>query len=94
MIKCTFGHVCQTKIQIGLGIHTVWSESSLGAFWIFKDLKFLHTDNEDSDLTVWMCRLNSLCLVHMSKDTFSHVSHVVAQHIYSIVQGDNSHSTS
>ena len=28
---------------------TVWSESSLGAFWIAMDAKFLYTDNEESD---------------------------------------------
>ena len=29
-------------------------ESSLGAFWIVKDAKFLHADNEDSDQTARM----------------------------------------
>ena len=33
------------------------SESSLGTFWIAKDAKFLHADNEDSDQTAWMRRL-------------------------------------
>ena len=27
------------------------------AFWIVKDAKFFHADNEDSDQTAWMCRL-------------------------------------
>ena len=35
----------------------VWSESSVGAFWIAKDAKFLHVDNEYSDMTVQLCRL-------------------------------------
>ena len=30
-------------------IPEVWSDSSLGAFWITKDAKVLHADNEDSD---------------------------------------------
>ena len=43
----------KAKIQISLRIRAVWSESSLGAFWIDKDVdKFLHADNEDSDQTV------------------------------------------
>ena len=32
-------------------------ESSLGAFWIGKDSKFLHADNEDSDQIALMRRL-------------------------------------
>ena len=42
-------NVRPAKIQISLRIHVVWSESSLGPFWITKDAKFLHADNEDSD---------------------------------------------
>ena len=45
--KRTFGHVRQAKIQISLRFRAVWSESSLRAFWITKDAKFLHVDNED-----------------------------------------------
>ena len=45
--KLTFGHVRPAKIQMSLHIRTVWSESSLGAFWMAKDAKFLHADNED-----------------------------------------------
>ena len=48
----TFGHVCQTKIQISLRIRAVWSDSSLGTFWITNEAKFLHVDNEDSDQTL------------------------------------------
>ena len=33
------------------------SESSLGAFWIASDAKFLHADYEASDQTVQMRRL-------------------------------------
>ena len=49
--KYTFGHVRPAKIQISLRIRAVWSESSLGAFWIGKDAKFLYVENEDSDYT-------------------------------------------
>ena len=45
-MSCNFRHV-PVKIQISLPICIVWSESSLGAFWIEKDAKFLHTNNED-----------------------------------------------
>ena len=61
--KCTFGNVRQEKIQIILRMRAVSSDSSLDAFWIAKDAKFLHADNEDSDQTA-----------HMSEGTFSHIS--------------------
>ena len=51
--KRTFGNVRPAKIQISLRIRAVWSESSLGAFWIAKDASFLHADNEYTDQTVW-----------------------------------------
>ena len=37
------------KFQISLGIRRVWSESSLCAQCVAKDLSFLHADSEDSD---------------------------------------------
>ena len=37
--------------------HAVWSESSLGAFRIAKDVKFLHADNDGSDQTARMRRV-------------------------------------
>ena len=52
--KRTFVHVRQGKIQINLHVGAVWSESSLGAFCIAKDAKFLHADNEDSNQTARM----------------------------------------
>ena len=45
--KRTFGHVRTAKIKISLRIRTVCSGSSLAAFWIAKNAKFLHADNED-----------------------------------------------
>ena len=55
--KRTFGHVRPANIQINMCILTVWSESSLGAFWITKDSRFLHANKEDSDQTTRMHRL-------------------------------------
>ena len=49
--------MCQAKIPISLRIRAVWSESSLGAFWIAKEAKCIHVDREDSDKTAQMRRL-------------------------------------
>ena len=43
--------MCPAKIQISLHIHADWSESSLGTFWIAKDAKSIHAENEDSNQT-------------------------------------------
>ena len=45
------------KTQISLGIHPVWSESSLCAQWVAKDPSLLHAGSEDSDQTGPMPRL-------------------------------------
>ena len=44
------------KTQISLGIHQVWSESSLCDQWVAKDPSFLHEDSEDADQTerIWV----------------------------------------
>ena len=63
----TFENVRPAKIKTSLPFRAVWSESSLGEFWIVKDTKFLHTINEDTDRTAWMHRLSE----HMSEGTFS-----------------------
>ena len=44
-------HVRPVKTQMSLGIRPVWSESSLCAQWVAKDLSFLHAVSEDSDQT-------------------------------------------
>ena len=49
--KRTFGHKHPAKIQIRLRLRAVWSEYSLGTFWIDKNAKFLHTDNGDPGQT-------------------------------------------
>ena len=62
------------NILIILHIRTVWSESSLGAFWIAKDAKFLYADNEDwSDCTDAQTDF-SLRWTHMSEGTFPYVA--------------------
>ena len=38
-----FLHMRPVKIQVSLHIRVVWSESSLRAFWMVNDAKFLHT---------------------------------------------------
>ena len=60
--KRTSGHVHPAKIKISLSFRAVWSESSLGIFWIAKNAKFLRADNEDFDQTAWTHRL---ILVHV-----------------------------
>ena len=45
------------KTQISLGIHPVWSVSSLHTQWVAKDPRFLHADSKDSDQTGRMPRL-------------------------------------
>ena len=57
MTKPTKWSVCPVKTQISLGIHPVWSESSLRVQWVAKDPSFLHADSEDSDQTGPMPRL-------------------------------------
>ena len=57
VLKRTFGYVRPAKIHISLRIWTVWSESSMGAFWIAKDATFFHADNKDCNQTARMSRL-------------------------------------
>ena len=45
------------KTPISLGIHPVWSESSLCTQWVAKGPRFLHADSDDSDQTGGMPRL-------------------------------------
>ena len=47
--KRTLWYMRPAKIQISLRIRAVWSESSLGAFWLAKVKNFLQEDNEDAD---------------------------------------------
>ena len=57
MTKPTKWHLRPAKTQISLGIRPVWSESSLCAQWVAKDLSFLHADSEDTDQSGRMPRL-------------------------------------
>ena len=71
--KHTFGQVRPVKIQIRLRIRAVWSESSLGTFWITKFAKFLRTDNKDwSDCAHPQADL-SLRWVHMWEGMLSQI---------------------
>ena len=56
------------KTQISLGIHQVWSESSLCTQWVAKDPSFLHADSEDSDQTglIWAFAGRTLVLSVLS----------------------------
>ena len=45
----TLRNVYSAKIQISLSIRDIQSEPLLAAFWIAKNAKFLHADNEHSD---------------------------------------------
>ena len=58
------------KTRISLGIHPVWSESSLCAHWVAKDPSFLHTDSKDSDQTgrmlIWAFAGHTVILLVLS----------------------------
>ena len=72
--KRTYSTACApVKIQISLRIRTVWSKSSLSAFWIAKQC--LHVDNKDSEQSARMRRLIWVLVGgHMSELTVSHVA--------------------
>ena len=76
--KHTFGTVNQAKIQISLHIHTVWSESSLAAFWKAKDAKF-QADMKISDQTARKVQADlSLRWTPIPEGTFFHVvAHII-----------------
>ena len=57
MTKPTKWHVRPAKTQISLGIHPVWSESSLSAWRKLGSLATHWAHSEDSDQTGWMPRL-------------------------------------
>ena len=61
------------KTQISLGIHPVWSESSLCAQMVAKDPSFLHADSKDSDQTTgaWRFVLRSLLYPQNQRITMS-----------------------
>ena len=81
--KRKFGHVRPAKIHISLRIRAVWSESSLCAFWIAKDAKFLRAHNEDSNQTSRMCRLIWVFVVCTCQSGRFHTLRVIWCVIYS-----------
>ena len=59
--------ICNDLLTRSEIIRVVWSESSLTSFWIAKEAKFLHTDNEDwSDYADAQVDL-SLLWMHITK---------------------------
>ena len=64
--------VCLAKTQISLGIHPVWSESSLCAQWVAEDPSFLHADSKDFDQNgrmprlIWVFTGRTVCLLVLS----------------------------
>ena len=78
-------HVLPAKTQISLGIHAVWSESSLCVQQVVKGPMFLHADSEDSDRWVhmpfcWFCH----AVAHLVKPHCIHFRIIKA--IFSCVQ--------
>ena len=57
-----------------LSENVTWSESSLSAFWIAKDVQIFHADNEDFDQTSDAQVDLSLHSTHMSERKLSHVA--------------------
>ena len=57
MTKATKWHVCPVKTQISLGIHPVWSESSLAAWRKLRSLATHKAHSEDSDQSGQLPRL-------------------------------------
>ena len=57
MIKPTKSLICAEKTQISLGIHPVWSESSLSAWRRFGSLATRKVHSKDPHQTGWMHRL-------------------------------------
>ena len=49
--------LCAQQTQISLGIHPVWSESSLSAWRSFGSLAILRAHSKDTDKNGWMPRL-------------------------------------
>ena len=83
----TWGHVRPAQIQISLRIRAVWSESSLGAFWVAKDIKLLYRDNEDPDQTSRMLVELSLRFAYMLDGISSHVNANIIRHNCVLVPG-------
>ena len=83
MTKPTKYHVHPAKTQVSLGIHPVWSESSLCTQWVAKNPSFLHEDSEDSGQTWWMlcCDLS----LHWANLPFCRFCHALTYVVFSIL---------
>ena len=76
--------VCPAKTQISLGIHPVWSESSLCAQWVAKDPSFLHADSEDSDQTGRAFHFVGFVMRHIAGRTCHFVTEVLVLYANSV----------
>ena len=63
MTKPTKCHLHPAKTQISLGIHPVWSESSLCTQWTAKDPNFLHADSRCSGWSESLLGAHAILLV-------------------------------
>ena len=86
--KRTFRSVCPAKIQISLRIRAVWSESSLGAFWIAKAVKCLREDNEWSDCSNAQSDQSSLG-AHVRRYVSPHCGSYIFSAHFSIIYSEN-----
>ena len=69
-------------------IRAVWSESSLDAFWITKDAKFHHADNEDSYQIARMRRLIWVFVgAHVRRYIFSRYGAYILFQLYRVTVG-------
>ena len=95
--KCTFRHVHPVKIQISLCIHAVQSESSLKAFWIAKNAKFLHASIKDcsdcmdvqADLRIQVCFLTLQPIVFSYFPILGNIWAATFKNIYADSQGSD-----
>ena len=79
-----YEYVRPAMIQISLRIREVWSESSLGAFWMAKNGKFLSADDEN-----WSAQADlSLRWAHTQEGTFFYVAYSTCMWKYFVpIQG-------
>ena len=84
--KLTNWHVSLAKTQISLGIHPVWSKSSLSAWRRLGSLVTHWVHNEDSDQTGHMPRLIWVQWAHMPFCWFCHaLAHIWLKYLYQIL---------
>ena len=88
--KPTKWPVHPAKTEISLGIHPVWSESSLCTHWRVKDPSFLHADSKDSDQTGRMPRLVRVvagCTSHFVMRWLIYKFNLITEHFETLTVG-------